>query len=204
MKKSLTDRQESILDYIREGINGRGHCPTIREIGAYFGITSTNGVRQHIEALIKKGYLTKRDHIARGMELTVARSAGSGLLPLVGTVPAGSPIDAIENVEGEIAVDRSFLPSGDCFTLRVSGDSMRDAGIFDGDIVVVKKQQVARKGDIVVAIIGEEATVKRYFPGKDKIRLQPENPAFDPIIVTRSSGEFRLAGKVVGLLRKLS
>jgi repressor LexA len=118
-------------------------------------------------------------------------------------VPAGLPIDAIENVEGEIALDLSFLPKGDSFSLRVTGESMKGAGIFDGDLVLVKKQQVAQKGDIVVAIINGEATVKRYMPEGDRVRLQPENDQFEPIIVSKKAREFRIAGKVVGLLRRM-
>ncbi len=203
MKKELTNRQRDVLEFIRAQVAERGHPPTIREIGKKFGISSTNGVRTHLAALIKKGYLTKQRFISRGLELTRSIATEVGRLPLVGTVPAGLPIDAVENIEGEIAVDLSFLPKEDSFSLRVSGDSMKNAGIFDGDLVVVKKQRVAQKGDIVVAIIGGEATVKRYFPERDHIRLQPENEDFEPIIVDKLSGEFRIAGKVVGLLRRM-
>jgi len=181
-----------------------GSSPTIREIGKHMGISSTNGVRLHLTALIKKGYLKKQELIARGLELISTIKTEVKQVPLVGSVPAGLPIDAIENIEGEIALDATFAPRGDSFTLKVVGDSMRNAGILDGDIVLVEKQQVARKGDIVVAIIGDEATVKRYYPEGTQIRLQPENDDFKPIIVSRRSPEFRIAGKVVGLMRKLS
>lgn len=202
VKIALTDRQRQVLDFIREHVMAHGSPPTIREIGARMAISSTNGVRQHIRALIKKGYLKKQEYVARGLELTASLGADIKRLPLVGSVPAGTPIDAIENLEGEIAVDVSFLPKDDAFTLKVVGDSMRNAGILDGDIVIVQKQQAARRGDIVVAIIGEEATVKRYFPEKQQIRLQPENDQFKPILVRKDSREFRIAGKVVGLLRR--
>lgn len=202
MKTKLTYKQTQVLEFIKNHIRTHGSAPTIREIGAHMGISSTNGVRLHITALIRKGYLKKQDFLARGLELIASVAADIRKIPLVGTVPAGLPIDAIENIEGEIAIDLSFAPKGDCFTLRVAGDSMRDAGILDGDIVVVQKQQVAQKGDIVVAIIGDEATVKRYFPDGQRIRLQPENPDFEPIIVDKRSKEFRIAGKVVGLMRK--
>ncbi len=198
----LTDRQKSILVFIQEQITVRGHSPTIREIGLRFGINSTNGVRTHLEALIRKGYLKKQALISRGLELTRDLPGDVLRLPVVGLVPAGLPIDAIENIEGEVAVDLSFLPRGASFTLRVSGESMRDAGILDGDLLLVQKQETAVKGDIVVAIIDGEATVKRYFPEKGRIRLHPENPEFEDIIVDRKSGEFRIAGKVAGLLRR--
>jgi len=204
MKIKLTDKQRQVLQFIRDQISTRGSAPTIREIGKYMGITSTNGVRLHLSALIRKGYLKKQEFIARGLELTAPVATDIKQVPLVGSVPAGLPIDAIENIESEIALDASFAPKGDSFTLRVVGDSMRDAGILDGDIVLVQKQDVARKGDIVVAIIGEEATVKRYFPEGRQVRLQPENDDFEPIIVGRRSPEFRIAGKVVGLMRKLT
>lgn len=200
--KELTNKQRAILEFVSERISHDGAPPTIREIGEHFGITSTNGVRQHLEALIRKGFLTKDEYLARGLRL--ARSLGEGFqrLPLVGSVPAGMPIDAIENIESEIAVDQTFLPKGESFTLRVTGDSMKNAGILDGDLVVVRKQQVARRGDIVVAIIGDEATVKRYVPDGNQIRLEPENDDYEPIIVNKRSSEFRISGKVVGLLRK--
>jgi len=201
-KPKLTDKQKQILGYITDRIADLGHSPTIREIGKAMGISSTNGVRQHIGALIKKGYLKKSANIARGLQPVMAPATAVSRLPLVGTVTAGLPIDAIENIEGEIALDADFAPKDDSFMLRVSGDSMKDIGILDGDIVVVKKQQVARKGDVVVAIIGNEATVKRYVPSGNQIRLVAENQAYDPILVDRSSPDFRIAGKVVGLIRK--
>ncbi len=203
MKESLTDKQRRVLEFIESRITERGHCPTIREIGGYFGISSTNGVRTHLTALIRKGYLKKEEFISRGLELARPLAGPVGRLPLVGSVPAGLPIDAVENIEGEIALDLSFLPKGDSFSLRVTGESMKNAGIFDGDLVLVKKQAVAQKGDIVVAIINGEATVKRYMPEGERVRLQPENDEFEPIIVSKKAREFRIAGKVVGLLRRM-
>jgi len=203
MKTALTNKQKAVLEFIEKQVADRGHPPTIREIGRKFGIASTNGVRTHLTALIKKGYLKKEKFISRGLELTRTLATSVGRVPLVGSVPAGQPIDAIENIEGEIAVDLSFLPREDSFSLRVVGDSMQNAGILNGDLVLVKKQRIAQKGDIVVAIIGGEATVKRYFPEGRRIRLQPENDAYEPIYVDKNSGEFRIAGRVVGLLRRL-
>jgi len=202
MRKVLTDRQRHILEFIENHIKTHGSSPTIREIGSFTGIKSTNGVRQHIKALIKKGYLKKQQFIARGLELVKNTVTDIKKVPLVGTVPAGLPIDAIENIEGEIALDTSFVPKGDLFTLRVVGESMKNAGILSDDIVLVQKQQTAQKGDIIVAIIGDEATVKRYYPERNRIRLQPENDNFQPIIVDKHSKSFRIAGKVVGLIRK--
>ncbi|PKK83269.1 MAG: hypothetical protein CVT49_09215 [candidate division Zixibacteria bacterium HGW-Zixibacteria-1] len=203
VRESLTRRQREILEYIENMIGEVGKSPTIREIGLKFNISSTNGVRAHLEALIKKGYIRRQELISRGIELVRALSGPVRKVPLVGAVPAGNPIDAIENVEGEFAVDTSFLPSGETFTLRVQGDSMKNAGIFDGDYVLVKKQKDAEPGDIVVAIIGEEATVKRYQPKSGRIILKPENDAYEPIVVDRNSPQFQIAGKVVGLMRRL-
>ncbi|MFZ5979253.1 MAG: transcriptional repressor LexA [Candidatus Zixiibacteriota bacterium] len=204
MKKKLTEKQRLILEYIERQILQKGHSPTVREIGAKFGITSTNGVRTHLIALIKKGYIKKENFISRGLELVKSVAVNIGRVPLVGSVPAGLPIDAIENIEGDIALDLSFLPGGESFSLYVKGDSMQNAGIFNGDLVLVRKQVTAQKGDIIVAIIDGEATVKRYFPEGTRVRLQPENEAYEPIIVNKKSGEFRIAGKVVGLMRKIS
>ena len=203
-KPELTDRQRNILGYIEGEIVDRGHSPTIREIGRKFGITSTNGVRTHLTALVKKGYLKKQDYISRGLELTRTMASRIGRVPLVGSVPAGRPIDSVENVEGEIALDLTFMPKGETFSLTVTGDSMIKAGILNGDVVIVKKQAVANAGEIVVAVIDGEATVKRYMPEGDRIRLQPENDDFEPIIVDNRAAEFRIAGRVVGLLRKFS
>ena len=203
MKLPLTERQRRIFDYIESQIIEHGHAPTIREIGSRFSITSTNGVRTHLTALIKKGYVKKRQYISRGLELSRPLAMQVGRLPLVGRVAAGSPIDAIENIEREMTLDLSFLPKGECFALRVNGDSMKNAGIFDGDIVLVKKQAVAQRGEIIVARINNEATVKRYQPEGDRIMLLPENDEFKPITVNKRSGEFQIEGKVVGLLRSM-
>ncbi len=203
VRETLTKRQKEILEYIEKMITEHGKSPTIREIGEKFDISSTNGVRAHLEALMKKGYIRRQGLISRGIELVRDWAISVGKVPLVGSVPAGNPIDAIENVEGEIAVDTSFLPGGDTFTLRVEGDSMTGAGIFDGDLVIVKKQKTADRGDIVVAVIGDEATVKRYYPKSGRVHLLPENDAYEPIIVDRNSPNFQIAGKVVALMRRM-
>ena len=199
----LTARQKQVYDFISDAILERGSAPTIREIGERFAIQSTNGVRSILTALIKKGYLRKTPNVSRGLELTSRRRGTVRHLPLVGSVPAGMPLLAEENVEGSIAVDVSFAPSDDTFTLRVVGESMIGAGIADGDFVLVRRQQSAEPGDIVVAVIGDEATVKRFFPEPDRVRLEPENDAFGPIIVEYDTPGFYIAGKVVGLLRRI-
>jgi repressor LexA len=202
-RAKLTDRQRHIFDFISRSIREKGAPPTIREIGEQFSIKSTNGVRSILSALIKKGYIRKTPLVSRGIELAEGMLTTVRQLPLVGSVPAGAPLLADENIEGSIAVDTSFVPSGETFTLRVVGESMVGAGIADGDFVVVRRQGMAEKGDIVVAVIGDEATVKRFYPEADHVRLEPENDAFGPIIIERDTPKFYIAGKVVGLLRRM-
>lgn len=202
-KPKLTARQKQLYDFISKSILEGGAPPTIREMGEKLTISSTNGVRSILNALIKKGYVKKTPLVSRGIELAGEMMSSVKHLPLVGVVPAGAPILAQENIEGSIAVDTSFLPSGETFTLRVVGESMVGAGIFDGDFVVVRKQNTAEPGDIVVAVIGDEATVKRFYPESDCIRLEPENETFGPIVVEFDTPGFYIAGKVVGLLRRM-
>jgi len=207
MRKQLTKRQREFYDFIVERIREDGYPPTIREIMDAFGIASTNGVRTTLFALEKKGYIRRHPMRSRGIELTdyVDRLPVQGIkkVPVIGRVAAGEPILAVQNIEGTLTVDESFVPSEDVFGLRVHGESMKNAGILDGDYVLARQQEAAEKGDIIVAIIGEDATVKRYIPDKGFVQLMPENEQYDPIIVSRHSENFRIAGKVVGLMRRL-
>jgi len=207
--KELTRRQKEVLDFISEMTEKNGFPPTIREIGKKFKIASTNGVRAILSALSVKGYIRRKPLLSRGIE--VLRSVSSSIgrvkpalvsVPLVGRISAGLPVLAVENVEGSIGIDRTLFPGDGIFFLKVVGDSMRDAGILNGDYVLAHQQNTADKGEIVVAIIGDEATVKRYFPEKNKVRLEPANPEFGPIIVEKRTPDFFIAGKVIGLLRK--
>lgn len=202
-KPKLTDRQREILNYISDQVKSIGSPPTIREIGRQFSINSTNGVRSILDALITKGYIRKRPGLSRGLELVEDQISSYRTVPLVGSVPAGYPLLAEENSEGFFAVDESFLPTGDVFMLRVTGESMIEEGICDGDYVLVRKQETAQTGDIVVAVIGGEATVKKYRPAGEVIYLEPANSAFAPIEVDSESGDFFLAGKVIGLMRRM-
>ena len=203
MVKELTTRQRDVLDFITGMIQKKGFPPTIREIGEKFNITSTNGVRAILSALDKKGYIKRKPLVSRGIEVLAQTRPSFVAVPLLGRIAAGLPILAVENIEGTIAVDSSFVTGGDIFSLKVVGDSMKESGIFDGDYVLARMQPSAEKGDIVVAVIGEEATVKRYSPEKNRIRLEPANPVFEPIIVDKKSPDFRIAGTVIGLLRKM-
>jgi repressor LexA len=209
----LTDRQREILDFITQSIRERGYPPTLREIGIHFGIKSTNGVNDHLRALEKKGYLQREDLKSRalrpmGMRGPVrapTRDEDMVDIPLVGRVAAGVPLLAVENVEDTVRVDRFFIgQTREVFALRVKGDSMIEDGIFDGDYIFVRKQLQASRGDIVVAMINDEATVKRYYPEGENIRFQPANAAMEPIIVRKRDWKsVNLIGLVVGVYRKM-
>src|SRR5580704_12746449 len=217
--QGLTQRQQMVLDFIRQSIHDRGYPPTLREIGARMGIRSTNGVNDHLRALERKGYLTREDMKSRALRPTrLATSAGALSesapanddadmleIPVVGRVAAGLPLLAEEHVIDTVRIDRTLLKGGrEVFGLRVHGDSMIDAGILNGDYIFVKKQISANRGDIVVALIGDEATVKYYFPEKDHVRFQPANKNMAPIYVR--AGDFKptmLLGVVVGVFRRV-
>jgi len=208
-RDALTARQRDILAFITESIRSRGYPPTLREIGSHFSIRSTNGVNDHLRALEKKGYLKREDLKSRALRPVDQAGAdiGSGDMvdvPLLGRVAAGQPLLAVENVEDNVRVDRFFIgQSREVFALRVTGESMIEDGIYDGDFVFVKKQLQAERGEIVVAMIEGEATVKRYFPEGDKIRFQPANAAMSPIYVhKRDFRSVNIIGVVVGIYRK--
>ena len=193
-----------MLDYIERETSSTGVPPSIRQIGTALGISSTNGVRLHLQALQKKGYIRRSQRTSRGIvslnRLSTAASPSRSTtvdIPILGRVAAGTPIMAAENHEGSLTLDASLIKNQESFALRVNGDSMINAGILDGDIVVVRLQQGADNGDIVVARVGEEATVKRFYREQDAIRLQPENPSLTPIYST----DVEICGKVVALVR---
>ncbi len=201
----LTDRQREVLDFISDSIRKRGYPPTLREIGSHFGIRSTNGVNDHLRALEKKGFLHREDLKSRALRPLVTEQDWVDV-PVLGRVAAGQPLLAVQNYEDTVKIDRFFIgQSREVFALRVKGESMIEAGIFDGDYVFVRKQLQAATGEIVVAMIGDEATVKRYYPEGETIRFQPANAAMAPIIVRRR--DFRsvnLLGVVIGVYRKMN
>ena len=204
MAKELTQKQRRILDFIREYLIKHGAPPTIREIGKRFNISSTNGVRTHLTALEKKGVIRRHSYRSRGIELTerALTVASFTSVPILGRVAAGQPIFADEELEGRIGVDEELLKGEGLFALRVRGNSMIEAGIMDGDLVFARKQSVFNRGDIVVAIIEDDATVKYYFPENGRIRLEPANSSFEPLIIEKNNPRFAIAGKVVGVFRK--
>jgi repressor LexA len=199
---NLTKRQQEIFEFIKRYSSQHGYPPTVRDIGKAIGLTSSSTVHTHLANLEKIGLLRRDPSKPRALELLVdqaKKAVGPSGLPVVGRVAAGSPVLAEENIEDYVEVPQ--LAGGDSgeYVLRVSGDSMRDAGILDGDHVVVRKQETARNGEIVVALVGEEATVKRYFKEPDHIRLQPENDAHEPI----RTRDAQILGRVVGVCRRV-
>jgi repressor LexA len=216
--EELTDRQKEILSFITRTSEERGFPPTIREIGEEMGIASTNGVNDHLKALERKGYLTRGEQQSRSLVPTKRARLVLGLaqnkrdstmidVPLLGRVAAGAPLLATENIEDSVRID-SFLLGGaggkEVFALRVKGESMIDDGIYDGDFLFVRKAPSASAGDIVVALIEDEATVKRYFPEGDRVRFQPANKTMEPIYVLKSQfKQTMILGKVVGVYRKV-
>ena len=211
-RKELTSRQEEILEYIKKYSKENRMPPTVREIGNHFEISSTNGVRSILAALIKKGYINRSPRLSRGIEVidndksgNVAEAPSNTIeIPIVGRVAAGTPILAVQNLEGTVTIDRDFLACrSDVFALRVKGDSMINAGIFDGDIIFARQQKTAERGEIIVAQIDNEATVKYYHPLADHVELRPANPRYRPIIV-KNDKDFTIAGKLIGVMRKVN
>ncbi len=197
----LTDIQKRVFQYIENFIREHSYPPTVREVARAFGYKSPLSAKQHIDALVKKGYLRKRPFQSRGIEV-VGTPRGTNLMriPLLGTIRAGEPILAGENIEEYISLHRELFPMEDGFALRVRGDSMKGAGILEGDLVVVRPGVEPIDGDIVVALIGDEATVKRFYRKAARVVLKPENPDMEPVEL--DSRDVRILGKVVGLIRR--
>ncbi len=195
----LTKRQREIYNFIRDKIESRGYGPTVREIGQAFDISSPNGVMCHLKALEKKGYILREKNSARAIQLEDYHPAGSGL-PLLGHVAAGSPTQALENADW---LEFKDLFHGDnLYALKVKGESMIGEHIRDGDYVVVRRQETARNGERVVAMIDGDVTLKRFYKERSRIRLEPANGNYAPIYVDPHSSEVRVLGVLSGVLRK--
>ncbi len=197
----ITAKQQEILDYMKEQILNRGYPPAVREICEAVNLKSTSSVHAHLESLEKNGYIRRDPAKPRAIEIVddnfnITRREMS-YVPMIGTVTAGQPILAVENIESYFPIPVEYLPNAETFMLRVKGDSMINAGIFDGDQILVKKQNYAKNGDFVVALIEDSATVKTFYKEDGFYRLQPENDTMDPIIVN----EVEILGKVIGLFR---
>jgi repressor LexA len=207
--KQLTRRQQTVIDTIRRWIRERGYPPTIRELGQQLGIKSLRGVTTHLDAIAKKGFL-KRESRARSISLSdvLAPFEHALRVPIVGRIRAGEPILAQEQVEGHLVVDGGWLGAAQAegsplhFALKVKGDSMINAGILDGDYVIVRQQPAAEQNDIIVAVLGDEATVKRFVRDGDQVRLKAEHPTMEPIVVTAEK-PLAVLGKVVAVFRRM-
>lgn len=212
MRPVLTARQREILDFIRHFMTQAGYPPTVREIGAHFGFVPRS-VFDHLKALERKGYLRRTASKSRSLQILEASGearsavrpaalAASRDLPILGRVAAGEPLLAEQNVEGTLSISREWVNGDEAFLLKVQGESMVGAHILPGDLALVRRQSTAESGEIVVAMVNDEATVKRVFFKKDVVILQPENPAMAPIQVRRGEKNFQIIGKVIGILRK--
>lgn len=203
MGKALTKRQKEILIFVQRYSDAHGYPPSVREIGQALGLTSSSTVHSHLSALEKKGFLRRDPSKPRALEiLRDERDVPTKKIvpvPIVGGVTAGLPILAQQNIEDYFPLPVDFVRAEDCFILKVRGDSMVGAGIFDGDLLVVRRQPTARDGDIVVARMDDEATVKTFYRDGDRIRLQPENPRLEPIF-TR---ELVIEGVALAVIRRL-
>lgn len=200
---SITSKQQQVLDYIKEEILKRGYPPAVREICEAVGLKSTSSVHAHLESLEKKGYIRRDPTKPRAIEIvddgfqTIRQEMTS--IPIVGTVAAGQPILAQQNISGYFPLPVEMVPNSETFVLKVKGDSMINIGIYDGDQIFVECTNTARNGDVVVALIEDSATVKTFYAENGHYRLQPENDTMDPIIVN----EVKILGKVFGVFRRM-
>jgi len=199
----FTARRRQILDFISTTIKERGYPPTVREIGAEVGLKSSSSVHYHLKTLEKEGYLTRDGSLTRALRVSGGEDdverAGTTYLPLVGRVAAGSPILATENIERLVPTSAELFGQGDMFLLQVEGESMIEAGILNGDLVVVNQQPIANEGEIVVAMLNDEATVKYLHRHPDRIELRPANSAMEPIY----ADDVQIIGRVCGVIRSM-
>lgn len=200
-RNELTQRQRQVLQFITSFADSMGYPPSQREIAGHLKVSGTLPVMKHLDALERKGYL-KRESVNRGIALTTPNSRSTSL-PIVGTVRAGQLSTAIEDIQGYFSVDHMAVKGADCFFLKISGNSMINAFILDGDLALVRPQPTAENKDIVVAMFDGEATVKWFYKESDHIRLQPANPDMKPILIYPEDGEVTIVGKVIGVYRQL-
>src|ERR1039457_1622433 len=208
----LSPRQNDVLDFLKEFLGSHGYPPTLREIARPINISGTVAIVRHLDALEKKGWITRQPGAFRSICLTGNRAPMHGLhnespmlsnghisasFPIVGTVRAGTPEIPQEDIEGYLSLDKCIAASGGTFFLRIKGDSMINAGMLPGDLVLIRTQSTADNGDVVVALVDGEATVKRFFLENGTIRLQPENEHLEPLLVTPDTTDFTIIGKVV-------
>lgn len=199
---SLTERQKQVLEFISVFISDNGFPPTIREIQDHFHLASTKGVKDHLDRLEEKGFIRRREHAARALELVDRKREDSVRVPLVGRVAAGAPVLAAENISAFVPVPANMAMGKEVFLLRVEGESMIGAGILPGDYLLVRSQPTVEQGEIAVVLIGDEATVKRFYrEGAGRVVLRSENPEFPNLDFDAMSSEIRVIGKVTAVLR---
>lgn len=205
VNSTLTKKQAGFFTFLKEYFQERGYPPTVREIMDGLGLSSTNIVRKYLGILERKGYIKRQFNSPRAIEIVdvSARSSDVRSVPIVGRVRAGTPHPAIEDVEGYFPVDKSICRNNKAFFLHVVGDSMIGAHILEGDLVLVVPQPIANNGEIVVALINDEATVKRFYKKGDTLQLKPEHPTMKPIVVKEGSADVSIIGKVVAIIRQL-
>lgn len=203
--KNLSDKQVTILQYIKDELTLKGYPPSIREICKAVGLSSTSSVHAHLNTLEEKGFIRRGANKRRALEVIDVDDICSNMpkkevvnIPIIGTVTAGEPILAVENIDDTLPISIDFVGNKESYVLKIKGQSMIEAGILDGDYVIVNSQNTAKNGDIVVALIGDEATVKTFYKEKDHIRLQPENSNMDPILIK----EPYILGVVKAVVRK--
>ncbi len=201
--KKITDRQKQVLDYICAFIDEHSYAPSIRDIQKHFGLKSTKGVKDHIDRLVEKGYLNRTEGTARALKVVRESDIAIMKVPLVGSVAAGLPLLADENIEDYLPVSVNMAKAEGVFFLRVNGDSMIGAAILHGDLVLVRPQPFVEQGEIAVVRIGDEATVKRFFRFSTRIELHSENPDFEPIVYWNEDEDIRVVGKVTAVFRTL-
>ncbi len=201
MTEPLTPRQQKVLDFLIKHVSSRGYPPTVREIGAHLGISGPKGAKKFLDILERKGYIRRLSGSSRAIEVLRPCVQEGFMVPVVGRIRAGSPILAVENLEGEIAVDPSMAKGKEIFFLRVEGDSMIEAHIQGGDYALIRSQPTAENGDIVAVLIGEEATLKKFYRKRDQIILKPANLRMRPIILTPETPA-TILGKVIAIFRR--
>ena len=204
MKKPLSIKQERVLAFLKEYLTRHGYPPTVREIAEHLKMAGPHSAKRFLDMLERKGYIRRIPKSSRAIEIIAPLTPlPVRMVPILGRVRAGTPLLALENIEGNLALDRSLAKWKDAFLLRVIGESMIEAHIKDGDLALVKPQPTALNGEIVVALINDEATIKRFFKKKNIIRLEPANPAMAPIIIKEGGAEVIIAGKVVAIFRDI-
>lgn len=201
---TLTERQKQVLEFLRGFVSAQGYPPTLREICAHFGISGPKNAAKHLDSLEKKGFIRRSSGISRAIEVTGAPAKGTVSLPIAGSVKAGPPHLAVEDITGRVTLDARFFNCPDGFILRIEGDSMTGAGLDEGDHAIVRPAPDASNGEIIVALLDGEATVKRFFKKGNTIILKPENPRLDPIHITGDDNrDFRIIGKIAYVIKSI-